>query len=126
MLNQLDFDVPDLARQVEQLAAADIHSLPYGVVRLDDDGKIIFFNEAEARLSGYGRRDDPVGRNFFTEVAPCLATPQFLGRIDRARASGTIDIEFGAVGDFDDLDKELRFRIQSASDGGVWIFTQRL
>lgn len=126
MVNTVDFETPDLAQRVEKLAAAEIHALPFGAVHLDGEGKILFFNEAEARLSGYCNRKNPVGNHFFTEVAPCLATPAFLGRIERARAAGSVDIEFGAVGDFDDLDKELRFRIQSASDGGIWIFTLRL
>ena len=120
-----EFDLADLAKAVEGLPPEAIHALPYGAIRLDADYRITFYSEAEARLSGYGMRR-PEGRHFFTEVAPCLAHEGFLGRIEAARASAVLDIEMEYVGDFDDADKELRFRIQSASDGGIWIFTQRL
>jgi photoactive yellow protein len=118
------FDAAHLAPMVEQLDAAVIHALPYGAVHLDRDGRVLFFSEAEGRLSGYAPRR-PEGRHFFTEVAPCLGTADFRGRIERAQAAGTLDIEFDYVGDFDDPDKEVRCRVQSAGDGGIWIFTQR-
>lgn len=121
----VSFDEPQLARAVEQLSAAAIDALPYGAIRLDRAGQIVFYSAAEARLSGYGSRP-ALGRHFFTEVAPCLAHPGFRGRIEKAQAAGTLDIEFGYVGDFDDASKDVCFRIQSASDGGIWIFTQRL
>jgi photoactive yellow protein len=121
----VSFDEPELARAVEQLSAAAIHALPYGAIRLDRAGQIVFYSAAEARLSGYGSRP-AMGRHFFTDVAPCLAHAGFRGRIEQAQAAGTLDIEFGYVGDFDDADKDVCFRIQSASDGGIWIFTQRL
>lgn len=121
----VDFDEPAIAQAVERLSEADRHALPYGAIHVDPNGVIVFYSDAERRLSGYSG-SNPLGRGYFTEVAPCLATPAFQGRIEQARAVGRIDIEFGYVGDFDDLDKELRFRIQSASDGGLWIFTQRL
>jgi photoactive yellow protein len=120
----LSFDEPHLARAAEQLDAPALHALPYGAIRLDRDGRIVFYSDAEARLSGYARQT--LGRHFFTEVAPCLANAVFHGRIEKAQATGQLDIEFSHIGDFDDAGKEVCFRIQSASDGGVWIFTRRL
>ena len=119
------FDAPHLAQTVERMDEAAIHALPYGDIRLDQDGSVAFFSEAEARLSGYGPRP-ALGRHYFTEVAPCLGNADFLGRIERAQSAGKLDIEFSYVGDFDDADKELRCRVQSTQDGGIWIFTQRL
>jgi hypothetical protein len=40
-------------------------------------------------------------------------------------AVGTLDIAFGWYGDFEDPDRPLRVRVQSAAGGGVWIFIQR-
>jgi len=120
----LAFDETHLARCAEQLSAAALHALPYGAIRLDWDGRIVFYSDAEARLSGYAR--PTLGKHFFTEVAPCLANAGFHARIEQAQAAGLLDIEFSHIGDFNDACKEVCFRIQSASDGGVWIFTQRL
>jgi photoactive yellow protein len=118
-------DHPRLAQLVEALPDADLHALPYGAVHLDAQGTVRFFSDSEARLSGYGARE-ALGRSFFTDVAPCFGAAGYLDRIARARASGTLDLEFGHVGDFGDTARELRVRIVSAKDGGVWIFTQRL
>ena len=49
----------------------------------------------------------------------------FKGKIDAARASGALDIEFTFVGDFSDRSRELTVRVQSAKDGGTWICHKR-
>ena len=118
------FDTPSLAAAVEALEVADIDELPFGAIRISENGLVAFYSKAEAKLSG--RNDRPaLGANFFVDIAPCFDNPDFLGRIERARKQGTIDIEFGYIGDFDDLEKEVRVRVQSASDGGYWIFNYR-
>jgi len=120
----LQFDSRDLARQVEALGESEIDALPFGAIRLDDTGAVTFFSKAERDLSGYGARPT-VGKIFFTDIAPCMSNESFRGRIEAARARGTLDIAFSWVGDFADRQREMRVRIQSASDGGVWIFMRR-
>ena len=93
-------------------------------IRLDNDGRVQFFSKAEARLSGYGERP-ALGRVFFTEIAPCMDNAEFLGRVRAAQASGKLDLEFGWFGDFEDRNRHLRVRVQSASAGGYWIFMKR-
>jgi hypothetical protein len=36
-----------------------------------------------------------------------------------------VELEFHHVGDFEDRDRELTVRIQSARTGGYWIFLRR-
>ena len=120
----VDFETPDIARQVETLDEAAIDALPFGAIRLDDKGVVTFFSKAEREASGYGARPT-VGKVFFTDIAPCMAQEGFRGRLEAARARGTLDLQFSWTGDFADRRPELRVRVQSASDGGVWIFMQR-
>ena len=82
------------------------------------------FNKAEATLSGYGARPAH-GKFFFHDVAPCMNNPHFKGRIDKARAAGTLNISFTFIGDFEDSNRELSIRVQSAKDGGTWIAIKR-
>ncbi|RST29866.1 PAS domain-containing protein [Sphingomonas ginkgonis] len=119
-----DFDDPDLAKKVEQLGTDVIDELPFGVIRLDDEGVVQLFSRSEAKLSGYGSRP-ALGRRFFLDVAPCMNNDRFVGRIEAARKRGDLDIEFGFVGDFSDRDRELRVRVQPAAAGGYWLFMQR-
>jgi photoactive yellow protein len=122
-------DISDIAdaqllARVEKLSHEALDALPFGVVRLDAAGRVLFFSRTEARQSGFGDRN-AIGRNFFSELAPCMSSPAFLQRLEQARAAGTLDISFEQVGDFDDAQRELRVRVISASAGGLWLFIQR-
>ena len=123
-MDNVMFDDVDIVEKIESLDVKSIDKLPFGVVRLDDNGAVQLFNTTEAELSGYGGRPK-LGRNFFTEIAPCMNSPEMRGRIEAARKAGAIDIELGWIGDFKDQDGELRIRALSASSGGIWLFVSR-
>jgi photoactive yellow protein len=118
-----DFNEPLLAKAVERLSQEEVNDLPFGAIRLDREGTVTFYSEAERRLSGY--RKDVVGREFFTEIAPCMNNPNFLGRIERALETGRLDIAFGYTGDFPSGEMDVEVRVQSATSGGCWIFIKR-
>ena len=119
-----DFSEPALAKRIEALSPEAIDTLPFGVIRLDGEGRVAYFSEAERQLSGIGSLAK-LGDNFFADIAPCMGTDAFRGRIERARKAGTLDIEFSHIGDYEDRDRELSIRAQSASDGGTWLFLRR-
>jgi photoactive yellow protein len=117
-------DDPTLPARVAKLSLAELDNLPFGVVRLDPEGKVTFYSKTEAEQSGYRDRR-AIGREFFTQMAPCLGTPERLRRIDQARREGTLDIAFEQIGDFDDAERELHVRVASAPGGGLWLFIER-
>ena len=119
------FDEPRLALAVEQLTPDEMGKLPYGVIRLDNDGRVTLYSACEEALSGKDAAS-VVGQPFFTDIAPCMNNPNFRGRIDRAMAAGKVDIELVHIGDFSDREREIQVRVQSASQGGLWIFLHRL
>jgi photoactive yellow protein len=105
------------------LSVDQINALPFGAIRLDAEGTVTFYSEAERRLSGF--RKEVLGHKFFIEIAPCMDTAEFRGRIDRALAVGQLDIKFGYVGGLPDQPMDLDVRVQSATGGGgFWIFLQ--
>jgi photoactive yellow protein len=120
----VEFDAPDLVSQIERLQPEQIDALPYGSIRLDPALRVTFYSRAEAELSGYAERP-AIGRIFFSEIAPCMSSAEFLGRIEAARAKGKLDLEFTWIGDFSDPDRELQVRVLSGTDGGVWLFLKR-
>ena len=122
-LNRPDFRDPNLASTIEQLPQEAVHALPFGAIRLDQQGQVVFYSDAERRLSGY--KDDAIGRSFFAEVAPCMDNPDFRGRMDSALRAGKLDVTLTHIGDFDNATKVLDVRVQSATDGGCWIFMKR-
>jgi photoactive yellow protein len=119
---QVDYEAPDLAARIEKLSQYDLDNLPFGVILLDAEGVIQFYSATEARQSGYGSL--PLGQKFF-EISRCAGKNDFQAQIVRAQENGHVDLEFAMPGDFDDATRELRVRVQSARNGGVWMFMQR-
>ena len=114
----IDFNAPDLAARAEEATQFDLDHLPFGAILLDRAGTVLFYSEAEARLSGYG--EIPIGQNLYKRWN-CFDCDDFRGRIERARESGPLDIELGWSGARSDM----RIRIQSSRNGGMWLFIER-
>lgn len=62
-------------------AREDYDRLPFGIIEVDAQGRILAYNRWEQELSG-AEASKVVGRNFFTEVAPCTGVAEFQGRFD--------------------------------------------
>jgi photoactive yellow protein len=63
---------------INQVSEEALNQLPYGLIVLDSEGGVLFYNETEARLTGF-RREKILGRNFFRDVAPCARVQAFEG-----------------------------------------------
>lgn len=118
----IDFNAPDLAAHIERLPHDALDRLPFGVIQLDSEGTVLFYSATEARQSGYS--GSPLGQNFFT-VSRCAGMDELHRRIMRAHELGPVDLEFGWPGDYTDVDRELRIRVQSSRPGGFWLFIER-
>ncbi|WP_257309130.1 PAS domain-containing protein [Geothrix fuzhouensis] len=65
-------------RGIPDLSSTELDGLPFGVIVLAEHGTILAYNQAESRLA----KREPlsvIGRNFFTEIAPCTSVQAFLG-----------------------------------------------
>jgi len=118
----IDFDAPDLAVRIERLSQHELDNLPFGVILLDREGTVLFYSATEARLSGYG--ENPLGQNLF-KISSCMGSDDFRGRLTRAMEAGPVNLEMGWPSDFGDPTRELRIRVQSSRNGGVWLFIER-
>jgi photoactive yellow protein len=80
---------------VNNVSEEELDELPYGLIVLDAEGKVLFYNETESKLAGY-EREQVVGKNFFDDVAPCTRVKQFQGRFEKF-----VDGELGRTTFFD-------------------------
>ena len=63
---------------VSRLSPNELDQLPYGLICIDAQGRVVHYNDAEARLARLPK-ERVVGRNFFTDVAPCTRVREFEG-----------------------------------------------
>lgn len=68
----------ELINRLDTLKTADIDALGFGAIKLDATGRILAYNAYESSLTGV-KPDNAVGKNFFTEVAPCTNVREFAG-----------------------------------------------
>ncbi len=64
---------------VSRLSPEELDDLPYGLITLDAEGRVVHYNDTEARLAGLPP-ERVIGRNFFEEIAPCTRVRAFEGR----------------------------------------------
>ena len=107
-------------RAVVIMDPAQLDQLPFGAIRLDASGKIRGYNRFESRLSGL----DPngvIGKNFFTEVAPCTNVQSFAGRFREGVAKGELHAVFSYYMNFNpprDVTITLYFH---KATGNAWV-----
>ncbi|MEM1032863.1 MAG: PAS domain-containing protein [Myxococcota bacterium] len=64
---------------VAQMSPQQLDTLPYGMIVLDRDGRVVHYNDTESRLAQLPR-ERVIGRDFFGEIAPCTRVREFEGR----------------------------------------------
>jgi len=122
MADALDFDAPDIARRVEALSQHELDQLPFGVILLDRHFVVRFYSATEARDSGHGM--SPLGRDFF-DVSRCDDKQDLRARWLAAMEQGPVDLDLSRTGDLANPKREMRMRIVTARNGGLWLFVDR-
>lgn len=89
----LSFNAEHIGDELRRADEAALNDAPFGIVRLADDGHVQFYNRYESDLSGVSPAD-AVGRNFFTELAPCSNNHLFQGRFRDGVAADEMDAHF--------------------------------
>jgi photoactive yellow protein len=89
----LSFDTDEIGEQLRHASPDELHNAPFGIVRLDDEGHVEFYNRYESNLSGVSP-SDALGQNFFQELAPCSNNHLFLGRFREGIADDDLDERF--------------------------------
>jgi photoactive yellow protein len=89
----LHFENDDVGDALHQMSERRLDGADFGIVRVDDEGIVEFYNRYESNLAGIDP-EDAVGRNFFTELAPCSNNQLFWGRFKKGVRKGEMDERF--------------------------------
>lgn len=89
----LDFDHEHVGERLRQANERQLDAADFGIVRVDNEGRVRFYNEYESRLANVAP-EDAEGQNFFTELAPCSNNRIFLGRFKKGVRTDDLDASF--------------------------------
>jgi photoactive yellow protein len=91
--SSLSFDADGIGERLRHADEDELNEAPFGIIRLADDGTVEFYNRYESELSGVDP-SDALGKNFFTQLAPCSNNQLFQGHFQDGVESGELDERF--------------------------------
>lgn len=103
------------------ISEQELDALPFGVIQIDPDGKILRYNAYESALSGLAP-ETVMGKNFFRDVAPCTRHEDFLGRFEAERSNSHINLQFGFIFPFATQTRRVFIHILPGPAESFWIF----
>ena len=121
------FNDSSLENVLTKMDNSEIDNLAFGAIELDEKGTIKKYNAAEGGITGRNP-DEVIGKNFFTEVAPCTNRPEFKGKFDQGVASGELNTLFEYVFDYEMRPTKVKVHMKKGvvGDGSYWIFVKRI
>lgn len=120
----LSFDDDDIEEKAVNADEDTLNSVDFGIIQVDDNGTVQFFNEYESDLSGVDP-SDAHGKNFFTELAPCSNNRLFRGRFKEGVRKGELDEQFTYTYTYKMRPTLVNVRLCRSDDGRNWIFVQK-
>lgn len=101
-----------------------IDRYPFGVVRLDEAGRVLQYNLYEERLARRSR-NEVIGKNFFQEVAPCTQVKRFYGRFLDGVARRSLDASFHFIFPFAHGERRVHIAMfHRADDDSFWVLVR--
>lgn len=88
-----EFSEPGLIDKLERLSDAELDALNFGVIKMDQDGRIVSYNLYESEGAGLSR-ERVLTRNFFAQIGPCTNNALVAGRF---RGAVELDAELDYV-----------------------------
>ncbi|XOV83173.1 MAG: photoactive yellow protein [bacterium] len=102
------------------------NDLAFGAIQLDSSGTILKYNAMEGAITGRNP-ENVVGKNFFSEVAPCTDSSEFRGRFDKGVRTGNLNVMFEYIFDFNMKPTKVQVHMKKALvEDAYWVFVKRL
>ncbi len=112
------------ADKLAQMTREQLDNLPYGVIELSEDATILTYNAGEAEISGR-KPENVIGKNFFTEVAPCTDVREFHGRFVDLIEHRSVNHEFDFVFPFKPPMTVSITMLYEQEENSVWVIVER-
>jgi photoactive yellow protein len=83
-------------REFGKMSQSQLDALGFGVIQVDDSGTVKSYNKYESEL-GNTPIAEAIGKNFFTQVAPCTNNRLIFGKFKDGVAANNMDLEVSFV-----------------------------
>ena len=120
----LNFEDDDLVAALQEASRETLDKASFGIVQVDNDGVVQFYNQYESELAGVPP-DEAVGRNFFTELAPCSGNRLFHGRFKKGMKKGVLDERFTYTFTYKMTPTLVDVRMHRDEGGRNWILIRK-
>src|SRR5262249_28618999 len=116
----------ELEDNIDLMSEQELDALPFGAIRLDAEGTFLSYNARESELTGRAR-EKVIGRNFFTQVAPCTNVRDLAGRFRDGVARKEMHIVFPFRFDFDMAPRDVTVVLfYSHQTNNAWVFIREI
>ncbi len=125
-MDGLIFGREDIENVLAGMSEAEIDRLPFGVIQVDSSGRILLYSATEGAITGRDP-EEMIGKDFFTEIAPCGQTDAFYGRFHRGVARGELNEVLDYTFNYQMRPTRVRIHMKRAmTDDTYWIFVKRI
>ncbi|MCZ8204371.1 PAS domain-containing protein [Gemmatimonas sp.] len=93
MPNRDTQQIDEVLEAADHMTTEELDRLPYGMIQLDASGRILNYNALESSLASLSK-GDAIGKQFFTEIAPCTRVQEFYGRFKEGVIREALDTSF--------------------------------
>ncbi len=113
--------VNEVLEAADTMASDELDRLPYGMIQLDRTGRVLNYNAVESKLASL-RKEDAIGKQFFTEIAPCTKVQEFYGRFKEGVIHESLDTSFRFHFAFKQFPRDVTVRLlYSKRTRTVWV-----
>jgi len=124
VVEDLHFEDEDLGEKLRHATEEQLDNAPFGIIQVDDEGAVEFYNRYESELSGMDP-DEVIGRNFFTQVAPCTNNRLFRGRFKKGVRRGELDETFSYTYTYKMRPTLVDIFLYRDEEGDNWVTVQK-
>ncbi len=120
----LAFEDDDLPEKLGDLPRKTLDEAPFGIVQVDDEGIVQFYNQYESEMADVAP-EDAIGRNFFTELAPCSGNRLFHGRFKEGIRKNDLDERFSYTFTYKMSPTLVDVRMHRDEEGRNWVLVRK-
>lgn len=115
----------ELFGMLATIGRQDIDSMDFGIIKLDDSGKVVMVNRYQSDLGGVAVPQFE-GKHYFTQIAPCTNNGLFFGSFRKGVAANSLNVSFPYTFTFKMKPTNVRVHMyRDPASRTNWVFCQR-